>query len=185
MNNLSLHAGWRSALFHCVHLDLLQLCGVETHWQSCWFALALLSLPVAWPYKLMIIVRARKGCTSDYMEKECYGELNMVKWGLMGEGLEQNTLADNVIWLTQSSCNLSGSVLPPVPGSNRVLESATRLVRQRARATLQRSLSWASIFACFLAIIKMCGAVYRTWGPFDNCLQRFGSHVWSTARHRR
>ena len=28
-------------------------------------------------------VRARKGCKSDYMEKEYYGELNMVKWGLI------------------------------------------------------------------------------------------------------
>ena len=42
-------------------------------------------------------VRASKRCMNGYMEKWCYGELNMVKWGLMGEGLEQNTLAVNVI----------------------------------------------------------------------------------------
>ena len=42
-------------------------------------------------------VRGSKRCMNGYMEKWCYGELNMVKWGLMGEGLEQNTLAVNVI----------------------------------------------------------------------------------------
>ena len=28
-------------------------------------------------------VRVRKRCISNYMEKWCYGELGMVKWGLM------------------------------------------------------------------------------------------------------
>ena len=35
-------------------------------------------------------VRARKGCMNDCVEKWCYGELNMVKWGLMRE---RDTLA--------------------------------------------------------------------------------------------